>query len=192
MLNTRDVDAVTAAAQALSQYRDNPDVLNDFIKVESSRSDSEIRQAIVAAMGGFSQKLAAQTLVDLLNNDPDQAVQAQAASALSDMTGLKFGHDPARWASWFDQNNRLSPSDFQAMIMRLRGDAYQQQILDKNRLLHSSVDLLNRLYSRVPPAERASTLLSYLRSPAPQIRASCLAGAQQRPRIAEWSARRDH
>jgi HEAT repeat protein len=171
MLRRRDLSTVTAAADALGQYRDNADVLSDMIKVESSGSDSDLRQAIVGAMGDFSQKLAAQTLVDLLNHDTDQGVQNQAASALENMTGLKLGHDAGRWTSWFQQNSRLNENDFQTTIMRLRGDAYERQLSDKERLLHSSLDLLTRLYSRVPISERASALLSYLRSPAPEIRA---------------------
>jgi HEAT repeat protein len=172
LLKNRDVNTVSAAAQALSQYRDSPDALSAMISAESSSPDSDIRQAIVSAMGNFTQKLAARTLVDLLNHDPDETVQAQSAAALNDMTGqTNLGHNGPKWSTWLEQNDHLSDKDFQAMIMNLRADAYSRQVFGKQRLERSSIDLLNRLYSRVPASERSATLLSYLRSPAPEIRA---------------------
>ncbi|MGD0541169.1 MAG: HEAT repeat domain-containing protein, partial [Tepidisphaeraceae bacterium] len=88
LLRGRDQASVTAAAQALSQYQDNGDVLQELIGQAKSDRPADIRLPVIRALGSFSQKPAAQTLIDLQQYDETDQIEAAAGDGLIDMTGL--------------------------------------------------------------------------------------------------------
>ncbi len=171
LLRGRDQASVTAAAQALGQYQDNADVLQELIGQAKSDRPADIRLPVIRALGSFSQKPAAQTLIELQQYDENDQIEAAAGDGLIEMTGLEsLDHDPRRWAQWFDKIKGLSEADFRAAIISSRGDAFEARV-EQHKVLQSAADeLLRNEFWRAAASDRAATLLSYLRSPAPEIR----------------------
>jgi HEAT repeat protein len=171
LLRGRDQASVAAAAQALAQYKDNGDILQELISQARSDRPLNIRLPVIRALGAFSQKPAAQILIDLQQHDEDYQVEAAAGDALMEMTGLSsFDHDPERWAQWWQQNQGLSDTDFRVGIIRGRGEAFQTQVQQHKTLQNAADQLLTDNFWHAPAADRTEILLSYLRSPAPEIR----------------------
>ncbi len=172
LLHGRDQASVAAAAQALVQYKDNGDILQELINQATSDHPLNIRLPVIRALGALSQKDAAQTLIDLQQHDEDYQVEAAAGDALIEMTGLtSFDHDPGPWAQWWQQNQGLSDTDFRVGIIRSRGEAFQTLAAQHNTLQNAADDLLTDNFWNAPSPDRARILLSYLQSPAPEIRA---------------------
>jgi HEAT repeat protein len=172
LVRGREPILVAAAAQALSQYQNDPAVLDELTQEATSTHGPDLRQPIVRAIGTFTQKKAARTLVDLLSEDELEAIQIAAGDALVEMTGRNdLDHDPQKWAQWYAQNSQLSDADFRTLIIRGRGEAFVRQAA-RHRTLESAADalLVDNFWS-APPENRAGILLSYLQSPAPEIRA---------------------
>ena len=169
MLQGRQPAAAAAAPQALAQYPDNPLVLQALVaQAKSDRTD--IRQPVIRALGTFSQKLAAQTLLDLLHDDQDQ-IRESAGAALIEMTGrTDLDHDSDRWAKWFGQYSGLSEGEFREAIIRGRGEAFESQLADQRTFQNAADEFLRGDFWTAAPANRAGILLAYLRSPAPEIR----------------------
>lgn len=171
LLRGRDQASVAAAAQALVQYKDNGDILQELINQARSDHPLNIRLPVVRALGAFSQKPAAQTLIDLQQHGEDYQIEAAAGDALMEMTGLaNFDHDPGRWAQWWQQNQGLSDTDFRVGIIRSRGEAFETQAAQHKTLQNAANELLTDNFWNAPPSDRAEILLSYLQSPAPEIR----------------------
>jgi len=169
MLRGRQLAAAAAAPQALTQYPDNPLVLQALVaQAKSDRTD--LRQPVIRALGIFSQKLAAQTLLDLLHDDQDQISEA-AGDALIEMTGrTDFDHDSDKWERWFGQYSNRSDADFREAIIHGRGEAFESQLADHRTFQTAADRFLRDDFWNAAPASRAGILLAYLRSPAPEIR----------------------
>ncbi|MGD0461853.1 MAG: HEAT repeat domain-containing protein [Tepidisphaeraceae bacterium] len=172
LLRGRDQASVTAAAQALGQYQDNGDVLEQLIGQAKSDRPADIRLPVIRALGAFSQKPAAQALIDLQQHDENDQIEAAAGDGLIEMTGLEnLDHDPQRWAQWFDRNKGLSDADFRNAIISGRGEAFEARLAQHKSFQNAADDLLRNDFWRAAASDRAAILLSYLQSPAPEIRA---------------------
>jgi hypothetical protein len=169
LVHSRDVAAAGAAAQALAQYRENSQVLQELItQAKSDRPD--IRPAIIAALGSFAQKPAAETLIDFVD-EPDP-IGSSAINALIQMTGRSdLDHNADLWKQWFAKNRDMSDADFQAEIVKERGQVFEKQLSDHRLFQTEAARFLENDFWSAAPASRASILLAYLRSPAPEIRA---------------------
>ena len=64
----------SAAAQALAQYRGNPDVLARLMTIAQSSQPDDVRVPVIRAIGRFDQKAAAQTLIDLQQRRHNEAI----------------------------------------------------------------------------------------------------------------------
>jgi hypothetical protein len=171
LLRGRDQASVTAAAQAMSQYPDNGDVLQQLIGQAKSDRPVDIRLPVIRALGTFSQKLAAQALIDLQQHDENDQIEAAAGDGLIAMTGLEsLDHDPQRWGRWFDENKGLSDTDFRKVIISSRGEGFESRVAQHKALENAADDLLRNDFWRAATNDRAAILLSYLQSPAPEIR----------------------
>ena len=139
--------------------------------VAEAKSDrTDIRQPVIRALGTSSQKLAAQTLLDLLHDDQDPISEA-AGDALIEMTGrTDLDHDADKWGKWFGQYSGLSDEEFGKAIIRGRGEAFESQLADKRTFQNAADELLRGDFWTASPANRGGILLGYLRSPAPEIR----------------------
>ncbi|MGD0769506.1 MAG: HEAT repeat domain-containing protein [Tepidisphaeraceae bacterium] len=169
MLRGRQPAAAAAAPQALAQYPGNTLVLQALV-AEAKSDRTDIRQPVIRALGTFSQKLAAQTLLDLLHDDQDQISEA-AGDALIEMTGrTDLDHDSDKWAKWFGQYSGFSEEEFGKAIIRGRGEAFESQLADQRTFQNAADELLRGDFWTASPANRAGILLAYLRSPAPEIR----------------------
>jgi HEAT repeat protein len=164
-------ERVQAAAAALSQYRQNVDVLNRLIIVANSNQGDDIRLPVILAIGSFDQKVAAQTLIDLQQRSESAAIERAAGDALIEMTGMdELDHNSQGWKQWWTQNVNLSEADFKAEIRAHRADAFEAQVA-RDRLLKSAVDkLLTDVYNQTAREQRADLLVRYLRSASPKIR----------------------
>jgi HEAT repeat protein len=180
MLRGRDVADASAAALALSQYQGNKAVLQELI-AQSRPERPDVRPSVIRALGTFLDKPAAETLISLMERDPDDAIREAAGDALIEMTGLAgLDHNAAMWAQWWDRNGNLPDDQFRGAVITSRGQAFEGEF-GQHQLLETAADELLRadFWNAVPDKDkgetlakkRASILLSYLRSPAPEIRA---------------------
>jgi HEAT repeat protein len=169
MLRGREPLAAAAAPQALARYPDNTLVLQALV-AEAKSDRTDIRQPVIRALGAFSQKLAAQTLLDLLHDDNDQ-IRLAAGDGLIEMTGrTDLDHDSDRWTKWFGQHSGNSEEEFRTAIIRGRGEAFEGQLADQRTFQSAADQFLRGDFWTAAPANRAGILLAYLRSPAPEIR----------------------
>jgi len=168
LLSQQNPDRAGAAAMALAQYQDNNDILKDLLRaLQVSVHSPEMRAAILPSIGLFSQKDAAEALVDEAHDDNSQ-VEAAAGDALMDMTGLvENGHNTAKWQQWWDQNKDASDADFQVMISKLRAAAYSRLVARRVNSDAAATKLLYDLYQQSPSNK---LLLQYLRSLSPAVR----------------------
>jgi hypothetical protein len=174
LLRGRDQASVAAAAQALAQYGDNGEVLQQLISQATSDRLSEVRLPVIRALGTFSQKRAAQTLIDLQQHDENDQIEAAAGDALIEMTGLTaLDHDPQRWALWFAKYDTpsVSEADFREAIIHSRGEAFEGQAAQHKALQSAADELLGNDFWHAASGDRAAILIAYLQSPAPEIRA---------------------
>jgi hypothetical protein len=171
LLRGRDQASVTAAAQALGQYEENGDVLQQLIVQATSDRPPDVRLPVIRALGAFSQKAAAQALIDLQQHDENEQIEAAAGDGLIEMTGLEnLDHDPHLWGQWFEKNKGLSDDDFRRAIIASRGEAFASRAARHRAFESAADDLLRNDFWRAAASERAGILLSYLQSPAPEIR----------------------
>ncbi|HEY1921255.1 MAG TPA: HEAT repeat domain-containing protein, partial [Tepidisphaeraceae bacterium] len=172
LVDGRDPVPAIWAAAALGQYHDNLDVMDQLIRQAKSDRSSDIRQAVIRALGDFSQKPAAQTLLFLMEHDDNDKIREAAGNALVQMTGrTELDHSSPRWAQWWQDNGNLPDDKFHDLIMMGRGAAFEKQEADHRTLENAADDYLKADFnSATTPEKRAAILLSYLQSPAPEIR----------------------
>jgi HEAT repeat protein len=172
MLRGRETTSAVASTQALRLYADNAQVMQALIdQAKSNRTD--VREPAIRALGSFGQKAVADTLIWLLENeDSDPAIREAAGNALIQMTGrTDLDHDSTRWAQWLQKNENLPDNQFHDMIIRGRGEAFEEQVADHRTLQNAADDFLEADFWNAPADQRSRILLSYLQSPAPEIRA---------------------
>jgi HEAT repeat protein len=163
-----------AAARALSNYKERPEVVTRLIDyVRRTRTSEATRIAVIRALGAMPQKRSAEFLVALATSrDETIAVRTAASEALSDLTGLPNGsHEPQRWAQWWSENGNKGAAEFDADLMASRAARYDQRNAQLNDLSHAMEEFIREQYRAAPQAQRSDLLLRYLRRPEPQVRA---------------------
>ncbi len=170
LLSSHDVASAGAAAQALSQYHDNPQVLQELAN-QARTERSDIRPVVIPALGAFAKPYAAEKLIEMVD-EPDP-IGSTAIDALIEMTGqTDLDHNADKWKQWYAklQNQNLSDAQFAAEIIRERGEAFESQLADQKTFQGAASDFLRNDLWNAPAEKRGGILLSYLRSPAPEIR----------------------
>jgi HEAT repeat protein len=171
LLRGRDPVPAAAAALALGRYTDNSEVLQ-ALRVQAMSDRADIRQPVIRALGAFSQKPAAETLIYILQHDDSDAIREAAGDALIQMTGRSdLDHSSSQWAQWWEKNGSASDDKFQDAIIRGRGQAFEDQVAAHRALQNAADDFLRADFWSAPSEKRAAILLSYLQSSAPEIRA---------------------
>jgi HEAT repeat protein len=163
-----------AAANALGNYRSNPDVLTRLIaQARNGQLSDPIRTYVIRAIGRFVEKPAAQFLVGILTNPAESSLHEAAAAALREMTGITdYGQDPQRWATWWAGLANRTDGDFRNDVLPRRSAQYDlihQRIAE---LTAGVRDTLIQQHRLADPAQRQAILMGYLNSPVPEIRAT--------------------
>jgi hypothetical protein len=166
----------TYAAQALSQYDQNPSATSIASRLLAAAYDGQYpapaRAPVIRAMGAFAYKDTAAALIGILQ-DPDQSDELrQAASvALAEMTGLSnLGQDAGQWQQWWQGVKDMDSGAFTVRMQQQRGAHFAEVIGDSDRLGRSLDKLLKSLYFVSAPGEQPHILDSYLGSEAPEVR----------------------
>jgi HEAT repeat protein len=171
LFGLRDVAYGAAAATALAHYHDDPAVLR--ILIDQARvGQLDVRIPAIRALGSFGTRLAADTLLDLLEHDDNgtDATREAASDALIQMTGRSdLGHNAQLWQQWRDSIK--SDQQFDDVIQKGRAAAYEDELPRHGVFEKATRELLRNAFIDTPPDKRASVLLGYLQSPAPEIRA---------------------
>ena len=174
LLSGRDPVAASAAARALMQYHDDPQVMNTLIdQARQTGRPPATRLAVIQALASFAHQPSAQQLVDLLEHGDSDAICEGAGDALIEMTArTDLDHNAKLWAQWWDKNKGPAVTDqaFHDMIIRQRGEAFAAQLAQYNAFRAATEDLLRRNFWSAPRDKQTGILLGYLQSPAPQIR----------------------
>jgi HEAT repeat protein len=161
-----------AAMQALANYR-TPEVRNRLIDLAQDRQERETtRVAAIAAVGTYTDKPAAQALVDLLGSDAEtSAIHAAAADALVELTGLRgFGRDAVKWRQWWTAQAATPDADFEAQMLRSRSSRFLRMQHRYEQMTSALETLLADAYQAAPEKSREELLLKYLRSSSPETR----------------------
>ncbi len=169
----RDRVATEAAVNALTNYGDNPDVLNDLIIFAGSATQvPNSREAAIRGIGTFVRKNAAGFLIGLTNGtEEDPQIRKAATNALSDMTGLQqIGSDIQQWNAWWAAAVNQPERDWEAAQFRNRAGHYAQVKRESQRLTDHIKTLLDRDYQRVPEIQRTDVTLTWLKDTVPAIR----------------------
>jgi len=162
-----------AAAQALAQYKNDPEVISRLVAVATARQQSEaVRAAVIKALGTFLDKRTAQVLIELLRDDESPAIHTAAASALVEMTGLRDnGSDVQKWQQWWADNGGKSDADWRAALLAERANRFGQIEIRYGQLTDEVRTLLADQYQLLPPAQQPAAILRFLRSAEPVVRA---------------------
>jgi HEAT repeat protein len=164
-------DPVPAAALALGQYTDNLQVLQ-ALRIQAKSDRVDIREPVIRALGAFTQKPAAETLLYILQHDDSDAIREAAGNALIQMTGRSdLDHNSSLWSDWWEKNGSLSDDKFREVIIAGRGNAFEDQVAAHQTLQNAADDFLRVDFWSAAPEKQAGILLSYLQSSAPEIRA---------------------
>ncbi len=117
LLAGRDPVPAAAAALALGQYTDNPQVLQ-ALRVQAMSDRADIRQPVIHALGAFIQKPAAETLLYILQHDDSDPIREAAGNALIQMTGRSdLDHNSSLWSDWWEKNGSLPDDKFHDTII---------------------------------------------------------------------------
>jgi HEAT repeat protein len=171
LLGGRDPVPAAAAALALGQYTDSSQALQ-ALRVQAMSDRADIREPVIRALGAFAQKPAAETLLYILQHDDNDPIREAAGNALIQMTGRSdLDHNSSRWSDGWEKNGGLSDDKFRAAIINGRGEAFEDQVAAHRTLQNAADDFLRNDFWSAAPDKQAGILLSYLQSPAPEIRA---------------------
>ncbi|MCS6852863.1 MAG: HEAT repeat domain-containing protein [Gemmataceae bacterium] len=142
-----------AAAETLAVIADTGLVQQLATIAADPRHDIPVRLATLWTLGRSGQKAAFVPLLEQLR-DGNETLQRAAADALSDLTGLPYGTDAARWSTWWASRKDLPNERWledrlayqRSRIRRLEGD------LERARA--QIVRLHQQLYARLPAGDR--------------------------------------
>lgn len=181
--NENAAPLVRAAAEALANYKGNPEVLAGLTTAATrAQRNAAVRVPIIAALGQLVEPAAAAALVRIAT-DPaaPRAVVEAAADALVEMTALEtIGRDPARWQQWLQQNGNLPESQWRAAVHLARSRRHDRQRREAAALSNDLRELLDAQYAA--SQNKAATLLRFLDMATPEIRR---AGARLAGRVAK-------
>lgn len=181
--NENAAPLVRAAAEALANYKGNPEVLAGLTTAATrAQRNAAVRVPIITALGQLVEPAAAAALVRIAT-DPaaPRAVVEAAADALVEMTALEaIGRDPARWQQWLQQNGNLPEAQWRAAVQLARSRRHDRQRREAAALSNDLRDLLEVQYAA--SQNKAATLLRFLDMATPEIRR---AGARLAGRVAK-------
>jgi HEAT repeat protein len=161
-----NVSLTDAAAQALVNYRNNPDIFPLLRnKLGNMALPDGSRVKIVTAMGNVLEQRAADYLIGVLKDQSNYSgqVRAAAANALGEMTGLvDNGQDLQRWQQWWQTNQNKPQDQWQADLLATRSRQAAQIKQRYTGLKEAIKNLVRSTYSLTPPDRKEATLLRYL------------------------------
>jgi HEAT repeat protein len=165
-----------AAIQALANYRSQPDVAHNLIRLAMNAQKQQAlstQLSAIRAVGTMPTKQAAGVLIELLNAENEPAsVRSAAAAALSDMTAAGVVRsDPAYWQAWWAENQNKPAEQFERDLLDARGARLVRVQNRFDRFVAETRLILEELYQRAPESQKESILLRYLRNPEPETRA---------------------
>jgi HEAT repeat protein len=174
-LQDRDPRGTETVVDALTKYRDDPEVLKGLI--EFARAPTmvpRVRMALIHGIGSFVKKQAAEHLIEVINNmDADSSVRNEAMDALGDMTGLKqVGHDLGQWNAWWNNSRNQTDEQWEGAQYRRRSELYGQAQQENRRLIEIIKRSMQEDYQRTTATEqRTALVLGWLKSSEPAFRA---------------------
>lgn len=162
-----------AAARALGNYRDQPEVLTQMLTIAEGRNrpvDVRTRAAVIRALGLIPERRAAEALVALLRQE-SVTIRNAAADGLVALTGLAdYGSDVAHWSRWWEANGPKSPAQFRAEIEARKAAAFDRQQQRLGQLALELESILRERYQAAPDNEKDGILLRYLAGSEPEVR----------------------
>jgi HEAT repeat protein len=173
LLETPDAAASVhdRAALALARYSATPKALQSLINTATGRGPLPQRAAATAALGKVPAKRAAATLIVLLDGDAPEAVEARAASALEEMTGLPMPlGDLDAWQAWWRENEQLEPAAFEARLLQTRNRSRFSAERRLEEAENALVVIARQQYRKLQPADQQALLIEYLDQAQPTLR----------------------
>src|SRR5262249_6274600 len=142
-----------SAADTLAVLADPAILLRLQALVEDPQAELAARQAALETLGHTGRKEAAIVLLDQLSGS-EEPLRRTAADALAHLTGQSHGLDAVRWRAWWNGHKDLPaerwleglPAYQASHAARLEGE------LERTRT--QVVQLHQKLYARLPPADR--------------------------------------
>lgn len=158
-----------AAAEALGASVDGKAAFKLKQIAENNRSEDNIRQQAIIALGKTGKKNAAETLLKLFI-DPKESIRQTSRQALAELIGEDLGRDSVTWQLWFDERKNLSSEAWleerlaqrNAKLTRLEGELDSSR--NRNRTLYQ------QLYSRLGPTEKIPFFQGLLDHEDPAVR----------------------
>jgi HEAT repeat protein len=158
-----------AAVEALGASVDGKATFKLKQIAENNRSEDNIRQQAIIALGKTGKKNAAETLLKLFI-DPKESIRQTSRQALAELIGEDLGRDSVTWQLWFDERKNLSSEAWleerlaqrNAKLTRLEGELDSSR--NRNRTLYQ------QLYSRLGPTEKIPFFQGLLDHEDPAVR----------------------
>ncbi|HEY0008535.1 MAG TPA: HEAT repeat domain-containing protein, partial [Tepidisphaeraceae bacterium] len=163
-----------AAAEALTAFKTNGEVLNRLLTVAREGRDERLRIAAIRAAGTFADKRVPATLIPLIDPaaQPPNIIRA-ADAALSSLTGTTPGSmSLEQWRRWWEGQSGKSDTQFQADLMAARGLQLDTARTTLTELEGEVARLLSKQYNDAPRDQRPEVLLQLLRSSNGTVRAN--------------------
>jgi HEAT repeat protein len=158
-----------AAVEALGASVDGKATFKLKQIAENNRSEDNIRQQAIIALGKTGKKNAAETLLKLFIY-PKESIRQTSRQALAELIGEDLGRDSVTWQLWFDERKNLSSEAWleerlaqrNAKLTRLEGELDSSR--NRNRTLYQ------QLYSRLGPTEKIPFFQGLLDHEDPAVR----------------------
>src|SRR5207247_4379095 len=111
------------------------------------------RIAALHAIGGWTDKASAQTLIDVLSSDTEpEPMRKAAGSALTFMTGIRENrNDVGKWQKWWAANVNRDPVEFQNDLLQGRGVRLNWTTIRAERMAEEMRALLSYAYQEAMP-----------------------------------------
>lgn len=169
----KDETLTEPAAQALTNYRGNPDVR---ARLTAAAVDPQLpeksRLAVIEAMASLTDKRAAKALLDLFNNPAESiAIRNTAVDTLQQMTGVTGnGRDAGRWQQWWQANADKPDQQFASDLDSARAAQLDRYRIRAERFVDSTRAFLQDTYRATPENRREEMLLRLLRDSSAPMR----------------------
>lgn len=158
-------------ALALARYAATPQAMQSLISTAIGRGQATQRAAAATALGRIPAKQAAATLIVLLDGDAPEAVEARAASALEEMTGLRMPlGDLDAWQAWWRGNEPLEAAAFEARLLQTRNRSRFSAERRLEEAENALVAIARQQYRKLQPADQQALLIEYLDQAQPALR----------------------
>ncbi|NLF31176.1 MAG: hypothetical protein GX591_09865 [Planctomycetes bacterium] len=185
MLDSADPAVRQAAAAALGTYTDEAVLARVAQRAADPGAPEPTRLTAIESLSRRIDAQSVETLIALLES-PQPTIQAAAAAALQQLTGMRqFGADPLRWRYWWQANQSKPRQQWladQVEALTRQTDAQQRHIAALTERLDAA---LRSLYTATPDAGRQALILQLLRDTLPQTRQTGLQLAARRVAAAE-------